>query len=146
LVKIQMAKNLGGLKVVDEEGEKVLRKLGLGEIVSVDVVRPRNGKFHNKFMSMVRLIYQNQEYYPSVDALLQVLKLEVGHYDLYRTDTEEYKIPKSINFAAMDDLEFSDFYNAACKWVCEKVIPGLERMGLDEAVAEELRDYGAPEG
>ena len=48
MVKIDMAKKLGGLHPVDEDGEKVMRGLKLGEIVSVDVVRPSNIAFHNK--------------------------------------------------------------------------------------------------
>lgn len=146
MVKIDMAKRLGGLHAVDEEGEKVMRKLGLGEIVTVDVVRPRNGAFHNKFFAMMNIIYRNQSYYQSLDVLLQVCKLRTGHYETIETATEQYKIPKSISFANMDDLEFAGFYDRACDWVIKEVIPGLDRQGLDEEVRNQLLSFGSPEG
>lgn len=146
MVKIRMAKQLGGLHAVDEDGENVLRKVGLGEIVSVDVVRPRNGAFHNKFFAMINLVYKNQDHYKSFDVLLQVCKLRTGHYETIETATEQYKIPKSISFSQMDDISFALFYDRACKWLAEEVIPGLDRKGLDEEVRNKLLEFGQPEG
>ena len=146
MVKIDMAKTIGGLQPVYEDGEKVIRGLKLGEVISVDVVRPRNGKFHNKFYALMNLIYKNQEGYPSLDVLVSVCKLRTGHYYVVETRLEQYKIPKSISFANMDDGEFKDFYDRVCKWVISEVIPGLDRGDLDETVRTKLEEFGTPEG
>ena len=146
MVKIDMAKTIGGLQPVYEDGEKVIRSLKLGEIISVDVVRPRNGAFHDKFFAMLNLIYRNQETYKSMDVLLSVCKLRTGHYDVVETKTEQYKIPKSISFASMDDAEFAAFYDRVCKWVINEVVPGLDRHDLDEEVRNQLLEFGTPEG
>jgi len=146
MTKIDMAKTLSGLQPVYEDGEKVIRGLKLGEIVSVDVVRPRNGKFHNKFFALLNLIYQNQETYKSLDVMLSVCKLKTGHYDVVTLEGKEWHLPKSISFANMDDAEFKDFYDRVCQWIIEDVIPGLDRRGLDEEVRNKLLDFGQPEG
>lgn len=46
----------------------------------------------------------------SLDALLEWLKLEVGHYDLVETPVGIMKRTKSINFNSMDQDKFRDFY------------------------------------
>ena len=49
MVKILVARKLTGLFPVDETGEVVIRKFTPGEVVSIDVKRPRNVAFHQKF-------------------------------------------------------------------------------------------------
>ena len=146
MARILVAKTLKGMQPVDETGEEALRRFGLGETFSCEVKKPRNIQFHRKFFAMLNIIYKQQDYYKSTDHLLAACKLSIGHFEVIRTKKDEYRLPMSISFAAMDDLQFANFYDRACKWVCEEVIPGLQRQGLEEAVAEELRQFGAPEG
>ena len=146
MARFLAAKTLGGLRPTDEAGESVLRKVGLGEVVAVDVKRPRNVRFHRKLFAMLHVILANQDHYKSLDDMLDVCKLRTGHCKTLQTRQGEVRIPKSISFAAMDDVEFGDFYDRACAWVVQEVIPGLERKHLDEEVAERLREFGRPEG
>jgi len=54
--------------------------------------------------------------------LLVEVKLKVGHYQEYITTSGQVVyIPKSISFGAMDEYEFSDFFNRALS-VCAKII------------------------
>ena len=145
-MRILVVKKLNALYPVDEAGEAVIRKFGLGEIVSVDVKRPRNVAFHTKFFAMLQIILKNQDHYKSIDDLLEVCKLRTGHCHTVETKLGEVKITDSISFAAMDENAFADFYDRACKWVTTEVIPGLDRQGLDDEVRVQLQDFGAPEG
>jgi hypothetical protein len=145
-MKILVAKTLSGLRPIDEQGEAVFRRWGLGEIVTVEVKKPRNLKFHAKFFAMLNIILKNQTHYKSVDDLLDVCKLRTGHCRTVATKFGDVQIPESISFAAMDDGSFADFYDRACFWVISEVIPGLDRAGLDEAVREQLQGFGRPEG
>lgn len=146
MVKVMMVKKLGGLHPTDEQAAKLVRSLKLGEMVSVEIKRPRNVAFHAKFFSMLRIIFDNQDGYKSMEDLLEVLKLRTGHCHTIETKHGDIKITNSISFAQMDDLEFADFYDRVCAWVCSEVIPGLDRQGLDEEVRNQLLDFGAPEG
>ena len=146
MVKILVARKLTGLFPVDETGEVVIRKFTPGEVVSIDVKRPRNVAFHRKFFAMLHIILQNQDAYKSVDDLLEVCNLRTGHCHTVLTKDGEVKITDSISFAAMDQDAFNNFYNRACAWVCSEVIPGLSQQDLDAEVAAQLQDFGAPEG
>lgn len=145
-MKFLVVKRLNALYPVDETGEAAVRKFGLGEILSVEVKRPRNATFHRKFFAMLQIILQNQEAYKSIEDLLDVLKLRIGHCRTVTTKHGDVQIPESISFAAMDDTVFGDFYDRACAWVVSEVIPGLERSHLDEEVRAQLMEFGAPEG
>ncbi len=141
-----MVKKLSGLYPVDEQGEAVVRKFGLGEIVSVEIKRPRNVAFHRKFFAMLQIILHNQDHYKSIDDLLEVCKLRTGHCHTIETKFGSIRITDSIRFASMDDNEFGDFYDRACAWVCDEVIPGLDPQGLNDEVRMQLQEFGTPEG
>ena len=135
-------KKLKALYPVDEAGEAILRTLAQGELVTLELKRPRNLQFHQKFFAMLSIILANQDYYKSIDDLLDVCKLAVGHCRTIRTKQGDVKIPMSISFAALDDSSFADFYDRVIVWVCTEVIPGLKRGDLDEAVEAELLRFG----
>jgi len=146
MTKFLVAKRLTGLYPVDDVGAAAIRRFGMGEIISVEVKRPRNVAFHRKFFALLHIILANQEHYKSIDDLLDVCKLRIGHVRTVQTKHGEVKIPDSISFAAMDDTAFANFYDRACAWVIQDVIPGLDRKNLDEEVRAELLGFGTPEG
>ena len=135
-------KKLKALYPADDAGEAILRTLAQGELVEITLRRPRNLRFHKKFFAMLSIILQNQDHYKSVDDLLDVAKLAVGHCRTIRTKQGDVKIPMSISFAALDDAGFQAFYDRVVVWVCGEVIPGLKRGDLDEAVEAELLQFG----
>lgn len=135
-------KHLGSLRPGDEEAEAVLRSIGQGELVSVEVKRPRNIRFHNKFFAMLKIILDNQELYKSKTQLLDVCKIAIGHVEVIERKGIQYMKPKSISWAAMDETAFQDFYDRAVAWVAEEVVPGLRRQDLDEEVEIALLGFG----
>lgn len=139
--KVTLVKRLKGLYPTDEYAEETLRSIGQGEIVAVTIVRPRNVQFHRKFFAMLQIILANQSYYKSMGDLLDICKLSIGHYRTVMTQQGLVKLPKSISFASMDDVEFADFYRKACDWICSEVIPGLRQQDLDAEVEAELMEF-----
>ena len=140
--RILVAKHLSSLRPADAIAEAAIHGLKQGEIVTVELVRPRNIQHHRKFFAMLQTILENQEYYKSVEDLLDVCKLRIGHCRTITTARGDVKIPKSISFASMDQVAFDAFYNRACEWVLSEVIPGLQRQHLDEEVEANLRAFG----
>ena len=138
-----MVKHLGALRPTDEQGVEVLRKVWSGEAIKCTITRPRNIKFHNKFFAMLGIVLKNQEHYASMDELLGVCKIRIGHVTVVSTGYGTEKWPKSISFAAMDETEFSAFYDRAVDWVLREVIPGLQRQHLDAEVEAELIGFAA---
>jgi hypothetical protein len=138
-----MVKRLGAFRPTDDEGTEVMRKIGDGELVKVTWTRPRNIRFHNKFFVMLGIVLKNQEHYKSMDDLLDVCKISIGHIRLIDTRTGWARVPKSISFANMGETEFSEFYDRAVDWVLSEVIPGLQRQHLDAEVETELIGFAS---
>ena len=55
--------------------------IGQGELIKVKITKARNLKHHRKFFSMVNLVFDNQEKYPTQRHLLTAIKLEAGWYE-----------------------------------------------------------------
>ena len=136
--------NLGALRPRhdDERARDMMRRFGENQLVKINgITIPRNIKLHNKFFAMLGIILQNQEHYKSMDDLLDVCKLSIGHVRVISTGRGCERVPKSISFASMDDIEFDAFYNRAVDWMLAEVIPGLQRQHLDAEVEAKLLEF-----
>lgn len=99
---------------IEEDAEKVHKKIGIGEIVEFDYKLARNYRFHKKFMSMVRHVWENQDTYSTFEQVLDVVKIGAGHYELLiLPNGDRNYVPKSIAFDNMEELEFDEFYEKA---------------------------------
>ena len=134
-MKAVFIKQLGTLRPVDREGEEALAKIKNGQQVMVEVKQPRNPDHHRKFFALLNTVYENTEKFPSVDALLSVVKLMVGHCDtIISGKGEAFHHPKSINFASMGQTEFNEFYDKSLDAICERIMPGTTREELENEV------------
>ena len=110
LVKTQS----GVLAPFDDADAQRMAKIKTNEVVRAEITKPRNLLFHKKFMALVRLVFENQERYNSIEDLLVEFKLKVGNYKEHiTTDGKIVYVPKSISFSQMDEYEFNEFYNKA---------------------------------
>lgn len=138
-----MVKRLGAFRPTDDEGTEDMAKIPDGSLVKVTWTRPRNIRFHNKFFAMLGIVLKNQEHYKSMDVLLGVCKIRIGHVTMASTNAGPVYLPKSISFAKMDETEFNKFYDRAVDWVLREVIPGLQRQHLDAEVEDQLIGFAA---
>lgn len=141
--EILVKRTIAGLVPANEEAEEAMRRIPIGRTIKAKVWVPRNVKFHNKFFSMLAIVFKNQSRYKSMETLLCVCKLATGHAEIVRTKHGDVAIPQSISFAKMDGAAFSKFYDAAVAWVLADVIPGLKRSELDAEIEKELREFAA---
>ena len=113
-MKAVFRKHLNSLHPMGSVAEEVLRKIKHDDLVTVEVKRERNLAHHQKFFSMLQLIYENQDHYQSVDDILTAFKFCTGHTDKVMTrGGRVLEYPKSISFASMPQDEFEVFYNRA---------------------------------
>lgn len=111
-----------------------LQRIKDEQIIYVEYKKPRNPKFHNKFMALVRTVFDNQEQYQSIEALLNVFKVELGYYDTVMWRDLEIRVPRSISFASMDEIEFEAFYNRAVTMALGRFMPNVSSGELEEYV------------
>ncbi len=140
---IIMVKRLGTFRPADDEGAEAMQKIKDGSLVKITWSQARNIRFHNKFFAMLGIVLKNQKHYQSMDELLGVCKLRIGHVTVVQTPHGEEMWPKSISWAKMDETEFSRFYDGAVDWVLREVIPGLQRQHLDAEVEDQLIGFAA---
>ena len=135
-MKAIFRKELGCLRPVGPEADELLRRWKLGDLVTVDVKRPRNIAHHAKFFAMLNLIWLNQEHYKSVEEVLTAFKFAIGHTQKINTRRGMIEVPKSISFARMDQTAFDEFYSKAVDFVCAEVVPGLAKEDLQKELLE----------
>ena len=139
-------KTIGGWKPDDRYTQDEDARYKLGTVAQLEIKQPRSKKQHARMMAFLQVVFDNQDRYPSLDALLTDVKLKVGHYNKHINwkldkDSGEYvdsvvMIPKSISFGSMDQAAFQQFQDWAYDVVIDDIIPGIGREELERAVEE----------
>lgn len=135
-MKITLIKQLNNtFKLAYNSDYELAKKVPLNEPITFDWSKPRNLRFHKKFFALLNMVYENQEQYNNIEHLRKDLTISAGYYDL-RFNIEGVKVQeaKSISFAKMDELEFSEFYNrivdVVVKWLGidkQEIIDNIEQ-------------------
>jgi len=134
-VKFLAAKGLGHLTPVDATGEDALRKLKFGDVVTVEVKKPRNGKHHRLYWALVSMVWENQERYATAEELHEALKVSAGICTQVELPSGQVvKIPGSIAFDKMDQTEFGQFYDRICDLIAAHFLPGVTSEELKAEV------------
>ena len=88
------------------------KKLKLGDLYTVEIVRERNPLFHRKFMALCKLGCENSKNVEMpFNAYRKYVTMKAGFFDTYKTPRGVMIEAKSIAFASMDEDEFRDVYN-----------------------------------
>jgi len=136
-------KTLAGFAPANDLAAEFHRKTKLGSRCTLEGRRPRNLALSNKYWALMTLVYQNQEHYASPEQVSNAFKLATGHFDVVRYKVNGLIIDrhelKSISFPAMDEDEFSAFYDRAITFLISEVVPGLDRQDLEQEVLEWLK-------
>lgn len=99
-------------KVAHDSDYEKIQKIPIGKQVLCKVTQPRNLAFHNKFMALIRMVYENQEHYNNFDHLRKDLIIGAGFYDEHVSfDGEVVREAKSVSFGKMSEFEFKELYN-----------------------------------
>jgi len=135
-MKITLIKTLNGaFKLAYNSDYELAKKVPLNEPIVFEWSKPRNLRFHKKFFALLNMVYENQEQYNNIEHLRKDLTISAGYYDLrFNIEGVEVQEAKSISFASMDDVEFSEFYNrivdVVVKWLGidkQEIIDNIEQ-------------------
>lgn len=124
--KFLARKEVGKLVPVDQSGEDAMRKLRFGDILQIEVKKPRNVLHHRKYWALITKVWENQERYETVEQLHNALKIAAGIYEpLTMPNGTVHKIPGTIAFNEMDQIAFGQFYDRVCDLIAEHFLPGV---------------------
>lgn len=110
-------------------------KLGVGDVVEVNVKKPRNYEHHEKFFALLRITFENQDVYTDIDFMREELTKAAGFFESYinHKGITCYKA-KSISFASMDQEDFETFYRTFFDTVCN--VWGFDPELLEEEILD----------
>lgn len=113
-MKILVKKTQTGLRPVFDSDHEIYSKIQLGEEFEIEYRKARNLRFHKKLFALFKLCFSNQEAYSNLNDLRRDLTITAGYYteSANMLTGEVFKHAKSISFANMDELEFSDLYES----------------------------------
>lgn len=129
-----------GLVPESEAARELLASTPIGSCVSVEWSRPRNVQFHRLYWALVNTVAEAIGVKPNNVHCL--IKLRTGHYTLIQTKSGRVQVPKSISFAKMDQAQFNTFFNDACLFVCQEVMPHISSKDLRTQIEQMV---GIPE-
>lgn len=118
------------IPLYDSDYEK-LKKVKKNTQVQIDIVQPRNIKFHKKFFALINMVFENQERFDNIEILRKELTIESGFYDEYIDfHGTVQRQAKSISFSNMDETEFSELYSKFINTVIR--VTGWDSDDIDE--------------
>lgn len=136
-MKLLVIKTQTGLKPCYDSDYEIYSKISIGEEIEIDYKKKRNLKFHKKYFALMKLAFENQQDYRTMEDLRRDITITAGYYDEVRNKLtgEIYKLAKSISFAQCDEIEFSEIY--------EKTKDVISRwLGIDnQTIDEEIQQY-----
>ena len=139
---VLMKRTLSGLAPDDDAARDVLRRVPVGDVVRVDVQRPRSHKNLRRWWALMNLIAQNSDTVKSPEQAHDLVKILAGHctHIISKSTGEIYQVADSIAFGRLSEDEFQDVWRRAVRAVTEHILPGITD---DEIEAEILQIIGA---
>jgi hypothetical protein len=140
---LMLKTTLRGFEPADEQAEAYRRALKIGTVVRATVKIPRYGPHHRMVFALLQMTFSNlpERYagmWPSFDHFRKAVAVEAGHFEeVIARSGEVYRIPGSLSFDALDELQF-DRVSKAMLRICADV------LGLDEPeLAQEVERAAA---
>lgn len=133
-MKAFFKRTLTGLTAEDEQAAKTLRGIKPGEVVAVEVTRPRNINHHRLYWAMCSKIGNAIDVEP--ENISDVLKLKTGHFVTVATKDGPVHLPRSISFAKMDQGEFREFFERCCRIISIEWLPHMNAKQVQTEILE----------
>ena len=133
--RVHMVRIPQGFRFASRYDADLCEGIGLGSEVSAEIVKPRSGRQHRLFMALLRVVFENQEFYETFDAMRFAVMVRLGRVEKVVMHNGEVHIqPGSVAYDAMDGAEFSAVMNDTVALVCSEIIPALDTAGKHEIV------------
>lgn len=121
-MELYLTRTLSGLTPTNDSDLELLKRIKLGDTIKCKITKPRNYQFHKKMFALLNLVFNNQDFSDNFDEFREAVIIASGFYFYQKQlDGSEIKRAKSISYAKMDELEFSELYQRVLD-VCCKVI------------------------
>lgn len=140
MARIYLKRTLRGFEPADEPSKELCSKYKQGEVYRADVVKPRSYQHHKLCFALLTLTYQNQERYTDFESFRKAVAMASGHTEeLMTVHGEIIRLPKSISYDALDEVEFTQVFGAMMN-VCAEIL-GLTAPELEPEVSRYCNEH-----
>ena len=142
MARLYLKKTLRGFEPADEPSMELWRKYKVGETYRADVVKPRSYQHHKLCFALLNLTYVNQERWSDFESFRKAVAIAAGHTEeLVTVHGEIIRLPKSLSYDALDEVEFTQVFSAMMN-VCAEIL-GLTAPELEPEVSRYCNEnYG----
>lgn len=151
MAEIFFNKKNGMLVPTSESDMEAIAALKNGETYRIEIKRPRNAKFHRKYFALLDILfdlfeptpveYKGEPVLKNRERFRKDIAIACGHYDLVVNLKGEVRAEaKSISFANMDEIEFSQLYSRTIDYGLQKIAISQTREQL-EAWVQSILDF-----
>lgn len=129
-MKTYLAKRTSGATVgfipTDQPGIEYIGRLGDGECVLAEILKPRSIKWHRRYFAICAQIGANQDPRRDADSIDHELRILAGHYDVLPIHDTDYQVrtPKRIAFNKLTHDGWAELW------------PSLEQAGIERFGAQ----------
>ena len=122
----------GGMRLADQDTIDALAKIPVGQLFSATLHtkgKARSLRHHRLFRGLLSKVAEATGTWPNGDALLGVLKVSLGYYDVYPgLDGQPQIHTRSTGFSAMPQESFARFFDDAVRLLAVEVFPEIADM------------------
>jgi len=142
MARLYLKKTSRGFEPADEPSMELWRKYKVGETYRADVVKPRSYQHHKLCFALLNLTYANQERWTDFESFRKAIAIAAGHTEeLVTVHGEIIRLPKSLSYDALDEVEFTQVFSAMMN-VCAEIL-GLTAPELEPEVSRYCNEnYG----
>lgn len=136
-VELALIKEPGRLVPVDEVSSDDLMAIPNGTEVLVSPRMPRSLRQHRFVWALAQKLAENCAFLRDRQEAMDYLKVKAKHVRLVTApDGSFYVFPRSIAFASMSQVAFTQLLNKMIDVICGEILPGLEEQDLRNEVSE----------
>lgn len=136
MTRLVFRKGAAMLRPIDAAGEKFMRRIEDGDLVTLEARVPRNIRLHNKYWALCAFLAHHSSKLRSAEEASDYLKIGAGHARRIETLIGPVYLPQSISFAKMDQQAFDAFWDRVCAFVLQELFPHLAQSDLEAELAE----------
>ena len=151
-MELYLKKTVIGLVPSDELSQEALEKYHNGTLLLCKLVQPRNPKFHDKFMALLRVGFKYWQ--PgeieckhgtpakNFDQFRKDVTILAGFYEaVIRLNGETRIEAKSISFGKMTDDDFRELYSAVINVLLQNIFKGYTEEQVVKLAADEILNF-----
>ena len=136
MATVYLRKEPGGLVPDGERDRDRLKRFAIGDVMKAEVTKQRNYGNHKRLFALLTFIAETSDVHDNVDKALEAVKIVSGHVEWLPNPLtgEMYPKTKSIAYDAMDEIEFSEWFERAVDATIKHITPQMNRISIEQAL------------